>query len=261
MKKRWLQWLSIILVLALLAGCGNAGNYVKDNYSLVDVQGQGKTTAKIYSVEGKDVPTVAKELAAQEKPQETSKESADQMFLVYDNKIINIQKDPENEGNTLVELDSIEYAKENYSSSFLQGYITASLLQSVLGGGWFNNHSGSKDYRGYTTSKRYNDYGKYNSVPFPSSSKSPSGNTAEPPKQTPSTTERKGSFSTGTTTAPKSSSGATTPKDSSGSTSSNSSGSVRKSDGSTPTYKAPSSSSSSKSKPSTSSRSGSFKRK
>ncbi|ULL14644.1 DUF4247 domain-containing protein [Paenibacillus sp. H1-7] len=265
MKKRSLQWLSIILVFALLAGCGNAGNYIKDNYSLIDVQGQGKTTAKIYSVEGKDVPTVAKELAGQEPPKETSKESADQMFLVYDNKIVNIQKDPENEGNTLVELDSIEYAKENYGSSFLQGYITASLLQSLFGGGWFSSHSSGQDYRGYTSSKRYNDYGKYQSVPFPSSSKSSSGSATAPSQTSPSTTDRKGSFSTGTTTPPSSSGSSTTtpPKSSSGSSSSSNSSSsssnLRKNDGSTPTYKAPSSSS--KSKPSTSTRSGSFKRK
>ncbi|WP_282936723.1 DUF4247 domain-containing protein [Paenibacillus sp. RC67] len=243
MKKHWVQWLAILMVFALLTACGNAGNYIKDNYSLIDVQGQGKNTAKIYSVEGKDVPSVAKELANNEKPKETSKESADQMFLVYDNKIINLQKDPNNASNTLVELDSIEYAKQNYDSSFLQGYVAASLLQSLFGGGWSNNR-GSSDYRGYTSSQRYNDYGKYQATP---DSSSKSGSSA-----TPSTTERKGSFSTG--------SKATTPPTSSGSTGSSSSGSnIRKNDGSTPTYKAPSSSS--KSSPSTSTRSGSFKKK
>lgn len=249
MKKRWVQWLAILMVFSLLAACGNAGNYIKDNYSLIDVQGQGKNTAKIYSVEGKDVPTVAKELANNEKPKETSKESTDQMFLVYDNKIINLQKDPNNASNTLVELDSIEYAKQNYDSSFLQGYVAASLLQSLFGGGWFNSsRSSGSDYRGYTSSQRYDDYGKYQSS---SNSSTKTGSTAP----TPSTTERKGSFSTGSkATTPPTSSGST------GSTGSSSSGSsIRKNDGSTPTYKAPSSSS--KSSPSTSTRSGSFKKK
>lgn len=236
------KWIAILLVLALLAGCGDAGNYIKENYSLVDVTGQGKNTAKIYQVEGKDVPTVAKELADKEKPQEISKESQDRMFLVYDNKIINVQKDPNNEGSTLVELDSIEYAKENYDSSFLQGYITASLLQSLFGGGWFNSNHGGYDYRGYNTSQRYNDYGKYQSGPKPSTGTTPS-------QPAPTTTDRKGSFTTkpgsGTTSSPSSSSD---------------SGSVRRSDGSTPTYKSPSSSSTG-SKPKTSTRSGSFKRK
>ncbi|NOU97947.1 DUF4247 domain-containing protein [Paenibacillus sp. LMG 31456] len=252
MKKRSLQLLSILLVFTLLVGCGDAGNYVKDNYTLVDVQGQGKSTAKIYSVEGKDVPTVAKEVADKEKPKEISKESADQMFLVYDNKIVNVQKDPNNESNSLVEVDSIEYAKQNYDSSFLQGYIAASLIQSIFGGGW--NNSRGYDYRGYTSSKRYDDYGKYQTTP------KTGGSTVTPPttttKPTPATTDRKGSFNSAPTT--KSPSVTTPPK----SSSSNNSSNTRKNDGSTSTYKSPSSSKSgSSSKPSTSTRSGSFKKK
>ncbi len=132
MMSRISKWLAVVLVFALLAGCGDASNYIKENYSLIDVQGQGKSTAKIYSVEGKNVPTVAKELADQEPPLEISKEDENQMFLVYDNKIINIQKDKENENTTLVQLDSIEYAKEHYDSSFLQGYVAASCCSRCL---------------------------------------------------------------------------------------------------------------------------------
>ncbi|MFB6364769.1 DUF4247 domain-containing protein [Paenibacillus elgii] len=251
------KWIAILLVFTLLAACGDAGNYVKDNYSLIDVQGQGKSTAKIYSVAGKNVPTVAKEIADKEKPTEMSKDSEERMFLVYDNKIINVQKDINTEGNTLVEVDSIQYAKENYNSSFLQGYVAATLLQSLFGGGWFNNSRGSdSDYKGYTSSKRYNDYGKYQSTPYPGSA-GYTGSTNSTNKPQPSTSGRKGSF----TTTP-SNSQTTTPSNPQTTTPSNSKPTVgdsaRKSDGSKPTYKTPSSGSS---KPSTSSRSGSFKRK
>ena len=61
------------------------------------------------------------------------------MFLVYNDKVINVQKDPSDSKNTLVQIDSIEYAKSHYDSSFLQGYLTATLLQSLFGGGWFNS--------------------------------------------------------------------------------------------------------------------------
>ena len=44
--------------------------------------------------------------------------------------------------------------KAHYDSSFLQGYLTATLLQSLFGGGWFNNR-GSYDYRGYTQTPNY----------------------------------------------------------------------------------------------------------
>jgi hypothetical protein len=274
MNKKLVSWIAIVLVFVfifgILAGCGDAGSYVKDNYSLVDVQGQGKNTAKVYSVAGKDVPTVAGELAANEKPKEISKESKEQMFLVYDNKIINLQKDPTNENNTLVELDSIEYAKSNYDSSFLQGYVAASVLQSLLGSSWLSGNRSGSDYKGYTTSKRYDDYGKY---------QAPTPKASEPAKSTPAptTTERKGSFgttpsaapaspapSTGSSTTPskpsttdtKGSFGTTPAAPAKPSTSSSpSSSSIRKNDGSTSSNKA------SSSKPSTSSRSGSFKKK
>ncbi|UUZ79990.1 DUF4247 domain-containing protein [Paenibacillus sp. P26] len=236
------KWIAILLVLALLAGCGDAGNYIKENYSLVDVTGQGKNTAKIYQVEGKDVPTVAKELADKEKPQEISKESQDRMFLVYDNKIINVQKDPNNEGKHAggAGFDRVREGELRFffPSRLYYGFA----LQSLFGGGWFNSNHGGYDYRGYNTSQRYNDYGKYQSGPKPSTGTTPS-------QPAPTTTDRKGDFTTkpgsGTTSSPSSSSD---------------SGSVRRSDGSTPTYKSPSSSSTG-SKPKTSTRSGSFKRK
>ncbi|WP_248924886.1 DUF4247 domain-containing protein [Paenibacillus hamazuiensis] len=225
--KKWTSWIIYLLVFALMAGCADAGSYIKDNYPLVSVDGKGKNTAKVYVAEGKDVPTTAKEIAAEDKPQEISKESADQMFLVYQDKIINIRKDPNNESDSLVEVDTVEYAKEHYDSSFLQGYITATLLQSLFGGGWFNSR-GSSDYRGYTPPPTYTQR------PQTPPAASKQGTTP------PTTSDRKGSFGGGTA---------------GGGTSTTPSGSVRRNDGSTPTYKKPTTGSS---KPSTGSRSGSF---
>lgn len=238
-----MRLLPVLLVLSLLAGCtGDAGQYIKQNYPLIDVQGQGKSTAKIYAVEGKDVPTVAQEIAASEPPQEQSKSSPDQMFLVYSDKIVNVQKDPNNETSTLVEVDTITYARDNYDSSFLEGYITATLLQSLFGGGWYSSHRGGYDYRGYRSTKRYDDYGKYQTVPYPSTG----GAAKTPGTAPPTTTDRKGSFTT-PSTPPASKS----PAGSSGDA-------VRRNDGSTPTYRTPASSGS---KPGTTKRSGTFKRR
>jgi hypothetical protein len=235
--KRWTAWVAVLLVAALLSGCADAGSYVKDHYPLVSAQGSGSNIAKVYSAEGKSVPTVAHELASEEKPREMSKESPDQMFLVYDNKIVNIQKDPKDEKNSLVEIDSVQYAKEHYDSSFLQGYLTATVLQSLFGGGWFNRQPSYPGYRGYSTAPAYGG-GTTGTVP-PSSygSSGSSGTTTKP-----STSQGSGSFSTGKT----------------------GSGSVRKNDGSVPKVSNGAGSSSSfgsKSAPRTSTRSGSFKRK
>jgi hypothetical protein len=251
---RWTTWVSLLLVVALLSGCANAANYVKDEYPLVDMAGKGKTSAKVYEAEGKTVPVVAKELAGKEKPKETSKEDPDQMFLIYDNRVVNLQKDPDNPNNTLIEIDTIEYAKQNYSSSFLEGYIAASLIQSIFGNGWYDSSKKySTPYKGYSTS-----------VPSKSSTSSSSSSTTDEKK--PTTSDRTGSFTSkgsvpsGSSSSAAGSSGSSSSSSSSssksgtGSWSSSSSGSVRKNDGSSPSTK-------SSSKPSTSNRSGSFSSK
>lgn len=228
--KRWTSWLSFVLIIALLTGCGaDAVRYIKDEYPLVSVEGKGTNLSKVYLVEGKNVPAVATELAAKESPKEKSKESEDQMFLVYSDKVINIQKDPSESKNTLVQVDSIEYAKTHYDSSFLQGYLTATLLQSLFGGNWFNN-KGSYDYRGYTRTPTYNA-GNGNAT-------APTTDTSKDKK--PTTSDRTGTFKSGTANP-----------------SSGSSSTARKNDGSTPNKVTKPSTS----KPSTSKKTGSFKRR
>lgn len=228
--KRWTSWLSFLLIIALLTACGaDAGRYIKDEYPLVSVDGKGSNMSKVYSVEGKNVPTVASELAAKETPKEKSKESEDQMFLVYKDKVINIQKDPADNNNTLVQLDSIEYAKSHYDSSFLQGYLTATLLQSLFGGGWYSK-KGSYDYRGYTKTPTYNAGTGTTTKPAAGSSK----------ETKPTTSDRTGGFT----------SGAANPSAGSSST-------ARKNDGSTPNKVTKPTTS----KPSTTKKTGSFKRR
>jgi hypothetical protein len=272
--KRW-SWSNVIayvvvfaVIIAAISGLfGNvssASSYVKDNYPLVDAQGKGKGDAKVYLAENKDVPTVAKELAKQQKPKEISKESPDQMFLIYSDNIVNIQKDPQNAGNTLVEIDSIQYAKENYDSSFLQGFFTAAVLQTLFDSAASSGKQATQSYRGYTSNTGSDTK---------SSTSSSSVN-----KDQPATTDRSGSFSSksnsgtgktdsgstnssvddnkssGTTGTFRTNNSSSSSSGSSSSSKSSSSSASRKNDGSTPSYKAPS-------KPSTSKKSGSFSTK
>jgi len=245
-------------------------SYIKETYPLIDVKGKGKDAAKIYLVENKDVPTVAKELAAQEEPEEMSKESAERMFLVYYDSIINLAPDPDNSANTLIEVNPIEYVKEHYDSSFLEGYVTATLLQILFGGDWNWSGGGTSDSRGYPSA------GKTSTVPQSADSSKRDDK--------PATSDRTGSFSSkgsagssaGSTGSSAGSSGGAatnTGKSDSGkigtskpntsgtfgtftsknSGSSGSSSLKRKNDGSTPSYKI--------STPKTSTRIGSFSSK
>jgi len=260
--KRWSSWLSWLLIFALLTGCASVGSYVKEQYPLIDVQGKGKDAARIYLAENKDVPTVAKELAQQQRPIEQSEVATDQMFLVYNNQIIHLQQDPDNEANTRIEFNSIEYAQKNYDISFLEAYLAASLLQSLFG-----------DYDHSYPSRGPADSGGIAGSSGPSK-KSPAQDNHSTTK--PDTSDRKGTFTTkgglggsndgsaGKASKPESGSagGLFSPPSTSGSSGSfttksnaenksSGSSSIRKNDGSTPNFKI--------SKPKTSKRSGSFK--
>lgn len=154
MKRRSLLSIKIILVLSLfvslLSGCG-APPEVKSSYPLESVNGDGNATSYVYRAAGKSVPVVAAELSEENKPDEMSPESTERMFLVYGNEYYHLQQDPAKPEDTLIEIDSKEYVQRNYDSNFLQGYLTAVLINDLFdslgrsGGG----------YRGYTSKDVY----------------------------------------------------------------------------------------------------------
>ena len=67
------------------------------------------------------------------------------MFLVYSDKIYNLQKDKEKPSDTLIEISNKEFVRQNYQPSFLQGYIMGSILNDIFG----SRKSSYGDYRGY----------------------------------------------------------------------------------------------------------------
>ena len=147
----------MLAVSVLLAGCGaqNAENVIRDRYVLEDVQGSGTTTQKIYRAANSTVPNVANEIAGQDRPDEISKSSEDRMFLVYPDRMIHVQKDPEQASDVLVEVNSKEFVRQNYDPSFLQGFLAASLISSFFGANWRSYPHGG--YTGYGDYRRYRD--------------------------------------------------------------------------------------------------------
>lgn len=155
MKQRasWLLKIAIMLALltSLLSGCGNSK--VDVNYPLESVSRDGDSTSYVYRAAGQTVPVVAEQLSDQRTPQEMSVQDPERMFLVYDNELIQVQQDPEKKEDTLIEVDSDKYVARNYDSSFLQGYLTASIISNLFNSFGGYHYGGS--YRGYTT---YNTY-------------------------------------------------------------------------------------------------------
>ncbi|MFB5675742.1 DUF4247 domain-containing protein [Paenibacillus terreus] len=150
-RAAWQRNLKIILALCLfmsvLSGCGAPS--VKDTYPLESVNGSGNATSYVYRAADKTVPEVAKELANSRTPEQMSPESTERMFLVYSNEWYHLQQDPKKPSDTLIEVDTKQYVQQNYSSSFLQGYLVASLLDDL-----FDTMRGGS-YRGYTSRDVY----------------------------------------------------------------------------------------------------------
>lgn len=140
--------LAIVLFASVLAGCGN--NSVSSTYPLESVTQDGNQLSKIYRAENKTVPEVAKDIADDKTPKEISKEDTERMFLVYPDELYHLQKDPNKPTDTLIEVDNKEFVQRNYDSSFLQGFLLASVLDNL-----FDSHKYRGSYRGYSSKDTY----------------------------------------------------------------------------------------------------------
>ncbi|WP_018133194.1 DUF4247 domain-containing protein [Effusibacillus pohliae] len=141
--------IAVALSVSLLTGCGS--NPVGSLYPLESVTQKGAKTSRVYRAENMTVPEVAQELAEQRKPQEMSRQDPERMFLIYPDELYHLQRDPQKPGDTLIEVDSKEFVRNNYSPGFLEGYILGSILDDLFDS--HKHHPGS--YRGYTSRDIY----------------------------------------------------------------------------------------------------------
>lgn len=152
--KSWpARLLSILLVLGLVAsvlsGCGSPPD-LKETYPLESVNRDGNATSYIYRASGQSVEEVADALAAQKKPDQMSSPDKEHMFLVYGKQWYHLQPDPKKPEDTLVEVDSEQYVRQNYDSNFLETYLAARLIGDLLSSGGGYGH-----YRGYGSKDIY----------------------------------------------------------------------------------------------------------
>lgn len=140
--------LIVALVTSMLTGCGKPSENF--NYPLESVTEDGNQLSRVYRAENTTVPEVATDISNQKKPKEISKTDTERMFLVYSDEIYNLQQDPQKPQDTLIEIDNLEFVRQNYNSSFLEGYILASLLDDL-----FDTRKPKGLYRGYSQKDTY----------------------------------------------------------------------------------------------------------
>ncbi|HJV45813.1 MAG TPA: DUF4247 domain-containing protein [Bacillota bacterium] len=146
-------WLAITLVVGLLSGCGSSSPVSANNYPLVSISEQGNQKSRVYRAENQSVPDVAHALADEVTPKEISKDDPDRMFLVYPDEWYHVQRDPQKAEDTLIEVSNQEFVRQNYNPSFLQGYITAQIINGIFD--LLKSGKQYGDYRGYGTRDIY----------------------------------------------------------------------------------------------------------
>lgn len=169
MMKRWLPHLLLLsLLVPLLVACGGITDtepkadsvqqqVIQDQYPLESVNRSGSQTSYVYRAVNTPVKEVTAKLVAKRKPEQQSKPDDQRMFLLYPNELIHVQQDPKKPKDTLIEVDSKEYVKKNYSPGFLEGYLLANVMNKLFG----KNHHSDGHYRGYGTKDTYQPKGSY----------------------------------------------------------------------------------------------------
>jgi len=163
MPREWVKLIKLFLIpaiflMAMAGGHDKIAPNVSDAYALESVSAaDGGQSSRVYRAENKTVPEVAQELIEQEKPEEMSEENPQHMFLVYSDAWYHLQQDTDKPTDTLIQVDTKEFVKENYESSFLKAYFVASVLSDILDG--MSDNGGS--YRGYSSKDVNKPGGKY----------------------------------------------------------------------------------------------------
>ncbi|WP_202081152.1 DUF4247 domain-containing protein [Caldalkalibacillus salinus] len=125
----------MLLFILILAGCGlqDIDEIVSQKYTFVDVitsSSHHSDVSRVYRADDESIDQVVNYLTEQKEPQEISTKVDDKQSLIYDDHFVILTKDDEN--NTLIEVATYGFVRENYRPSFFQGMYTYMLLDRML---------------------------------------------------------------------------------------------------------------------------------
>lgn len=137
MRRQYIGISFIIGIFLLLVGCGSASiqQLIADKYPLDDVvksSTYADDTASIYVAEGKSLTDVSSEIQELRKPDNASEIKDNKQVLIYNDYIVTLTKDEDEPNNTLIEVASYGFVRDNYAPSFFDGYIAYMILDDIL---------------------------------------------------------------------------------------------------------------------------------
>ncbi len=140
---------SLVIIMALLSACGmdrgmSGGmgtgevlDYIQATYPLVDVvksSANQQDVTRVFKAEDSTIEEAASQILSNinSEPVEVSEKKDDKQVIVYDDFFVTLTTDPENTANTLVEVATYGFVRDNYRPSFFNGLMTGYILSSLL---------------------------------------------------------------------------------------------------------------------------------
>lgn len=137
MKRRVNKASLLFGILLLLVGCGVAGieTIISDKYPLEDVVSSSMNqndTAQVFIAENEPIEDVSSYIQDKRKPNNASEIKDHKQVLVYDDYFVTLTSDEGNPENTLIELATTGFVRDNYNPGFFNGFLAYYILDEIL---------------------------------------------------------------------------------------------------------------------------------
>lgn len=147
--KRTLVSVLVTGVLIFLSACGSGNgfgslfgkdieDYIADNYTLYDTVASTTYSddyAAVYRAQNQDLSSVADDLMGYAEPTEKSDPKDGKQIFVYDGLFVTLTQ-KNGEPDTMIEVAGEDFARDNYTPGFFEGYLLASVIDNLFDSGW-----------------------------------------------------------------------------------------------------------------------------
>jgi hypothetical protein len=149
------------VLFLFLVGCGatNISDRISEKYPLDDVvksSTNADDTARVFLAKDQSISEVSSSIQKEVKPENSSEIKDKKQVLVYDEYFVTLTEDEENPENTVIEVATTGFVRDNYRPSFFDGLLAYYILDNIFDvDDWGRKQSkrcGGSCYGGYSKS-------------------------------------------------------------------------------------------------------------